>query len=257
MFRARFLFTLIAAPTQTLCLLRQNHFSSPWQILTELTLLAGPYLTSLPPRFYSLCSHGHMSRLMAQSMPGWPPSRFPTAPNLLFVPPPPPLYRKLACLQPMNMPINPLFEQYDLLRIGLPGAANTEKGIGGFAVIHISLDLFLLLDLFSLLPRLYLCPFVSLIHLLPQVGGRSWFFFPIAQAAMMGREILTCVLSVWVLETQGLGSSGLEGLLSPTRNQRVETLCLEVEFEMTVGSAHCICTGIDLRIYICKVVGCV
>lgn len=84
----------------------------------------------------------------------------------------PPLYRKLACSQPMNMPINPLFEQYDLLRFGFPGVENTERGDGAFAIILISLDLCLLLDLFSLPSCLCLCYFVSLIHLFPQVRDR-------------------------------------------------------------------------------------
>lgn len=35
---------------------------------------------------------------------------------------------------------------------------------------------------------------------------------------------------------QGLGRSGLEGLLFPNRIQRVESLCLEVELKMTEGS---------------------
>lgn len=138
---------------------------------------------------------------------GLPPGSLPLQIACLF-PHHPPLYRKLACLQAMNMPINPLFEQYDLLRIGLPGVANTEKGVGGFAIIHISLDLCLLLDLFSLPLCFYLCPFASLIHLPPEVGGTSWLFVPIAQAAMMWREILISELSIWVLQE----SSGLEDL---------------------------------------------
>lgn len=66
------------------------NFFSLWQISAELTLLAWSYFTYLPPHFYSLSRHGHMSGLMAQSMPGWPPSRFPTASNLLFAPSHPP-----------------------------------------------------------------------------------------------------------------------------------------------------------------------
>lgn len=38
-----------------------------------------------------------------------------------------------------------------------------------------------------------------------------------------------------------------EGFLCLSRSQRVETLCLEVEFEMTEGTARCICTGIGAQ----------
>lgn len=60
-FRAWLPFAPMAAPTQTLCFLPQNRFSSPCQILAELTLLSWPYLMSLPLYFLSLSSHGHIS----------------------------------------------------------------------------------------------------------------------------------------------------------------------------------------------------
>lgn len=49
------------APTQTLCFLPQNHFSSPCQILAELAVLSWPYLMSFPLYFLSLSSHDHVS----------------------------------------------------------------------------------------------------------------------------------------------------------------------------------------------------
>lgn len=55
---------------------------------------------------------------------------------------------------------------------------------------------------------------------------------------------------------QDLGSGDLEGLLFPDGYQRVETLCLEAEFEMTEGTVHCIYIGMGFRIFIFKVVGC-
>lgn len=108
---------------------------------------------------------------------GLPPGSLPLQISCLF-PHHPPLYRKLACSQPVNMPINPLFEQYDLLRIGLPGVANAEKGVGGFAVIHISLDLCLQLDIFSLPPSLPLSLSLCLSYSPPSSSGRQIMTLP-------------------------------------------------------------------------------
>lgn len=204
MFRVHLLSTTTTASIQALHILPQNCFSSWWQILAELALLAGPPFAALPPQFLSPGSQGRCRAGGAGSArPA--PLPAPRRSQPRSCPHQPPLRHKLACSQTMNMLINPLFQQQEL-RAGFAafaGVANTENGVGGFPVVCISfisaccytLSPFLLP---FLCPCLYLCPFVFLSHFLPQVGVWSKLFFPISCSTTREKSHLWFVdLSTW------------------------------------------------------------
>lgn len=163
----------------------------------------------------------------------------------------PPLCHKLACSQPMNMLISPLFEQYDL-RIGYPGVANTEHGVGGFAVICISFISACCYTLSLSLP--FSLPFSP--HASISVSLSFSFTSPLKwesdhnlsfQSVTLSHNLLLICWSeylkhkIWVV--------GVFRFFFPLLGIRLGTVCLEVDFEMTGGPFHCIFTGIGLSIF--------
>lgn len=162
----------------------------------------------------------------------------------------PPLYHKLACSQPMNMLNNPLFGQCDLPWIGLPRVANTKNRVGGFAIMCISFISACCYTLPTSLPfSLAFSPHASisvplsfLFTLFLKWESDHDFSFQLVtlshtrgiSSVICWSEYLKC--KIWVV--------GVFGFFFPLLGMRFGTVCLEMDFETTGVSFHCVFTGI-------------